>query len=133
MIKKVHVQNVHVRKPKAQKEKSLLRKFVEVAWEQHKRRKALDLLAKQEWSTDYLIYIISKAAHLQQRGIELVIERSNGDKLMLKSNDVKSPNIFDPTDNILDHLDEPDVVDSYIRRNGPACTRRNKTSHTISR
>ena len=115
---KPFVQKVRIRKPKEQKEKSLLRKFIEVAWEQHRRRKALDYLAKQEWSTDYLIYLLSKASHLQQRGIELKIERANGDVIMLKSGGPGSSTMLDPTDNILDHLDEPEVVDAYIRRNG---------------
>ena len=109
---------IHVRK-KNDKPKSLLRKFIEVAWEQSQRRKALNILAKQEWSVDFLTYLLVKASRIQQKELELVVTNKDGATLRIISSKVsEAVRSLDPTDDILNHLDEPDVVEAYIRRNG---------------
>lgn len=107
------------KKNKQKKDKSLLRKFIEVAWEQGQRRKALRILSQQEWSVEFLIYLLVRASQLQQRGLELIVQKADGTTLRLSSSnpgDVMDK--YGNDDNILDHLDEPEVVDAYIRRNG---------------
>ena len=103
-----------------EKEKSLLRKFIEVAWEQAQRRKALKILARQEWSVDFLTYLLIKASKIRQQSLELIVTDSDGKTITIRSNDPKlrTPTILDAADDIYNHLDEPDVVDEYIRRNG---------------
>ena len=48
-------------KIKREKEPSLLRKLIEIHYEQAKRRKALRLLEKQSWSIDFLSMLLVKA------------------------------------------------------------------------
>ena len=110
-----------VRKRRVQKEKSLLRKFIEVAWEQTQRKKALKILRKQQWSIDFLTYLLVKASKLSSGPIELLITSFDGTTLKLSSSSVSSssiPSQLDDSDDIFNHLDNPVMVDEYIMRHG---------------
>ena len=115
MLKKARL----VGKVRKQKEKSLLRKFIEVAWEQGQRRKAMQLLKKQEWSIDFLTSLLVRASRIRSQDLQLTITAPSGESLtILSQNPRPSSASLDFSDDIFNHLDEPDVVDEYIRRNG---------------
>lgn len=100
------------------KEKSVLRKVIEILWEQAQRRKALRILSTQQWSLDFLSYLLVKASRLQQHSIELVITSPDGTTMRLSSNGVSLSPTLDTSDDIFNHLDEPEVVEAYIKRHG---------------
>ena len=101
------------------KEKSLFRKFVEVAWEQLQRKKALRILSKQEWSIDFLTYLLVRSTRKSSLPLALIVKSPSGETLqVISSATAVMPRYLDDSDDILNHLDEPNVVEEYIRRNG---------------
>lgn len=107
------------KKIKREKEKSLFRKFVEVAWEQVQRKKAMKLLQKQNWSLDFLTALLVRASRIRSQDLQMTITAPSGETLTITSLSPRpSATALDYSDDIFDHLDEPDVVDDYIRRHG---------------
>lgn len=50
-------------------------KLIKLLIEQHKFRKAMNILAKQEWSVDFLIYLLRK---VKTKGIAIRIKEPSG-------------------------------------------------------
>jgi leucyl aminopeptidase (aminopeptidase T) len=100
------------------KEPSLLRKIVEIHWEQAKRRRALRQLAKSEWTWEYLEAVITHAADMLRKGIEVEVTSPQGHKLKISS--VKNRNSGLNTDNdIFNHLDDEAAVQRFIADHAP--------------
>ena len=96
------------------KEPGLLRQIVAIHYEQAKRRKALRTLAKTEWTWEFLESVVTHAADVQKKDIEIVIECKNGNKISISS--VKSRNTSLKEDyDIFNHLDDQAAVDRFIR------------------
>lgn len=105
----------------SKKEPSLLRKLIEIHYEQAQRRKALRLLEKQSWSLDFLSAMLIKAGKSLGDGISLQITDKNGVKMQLtydkavenmNSNNVLSMN----NDDIFNRLDDDAAVEDFIIR-----------------
>lgn len=98
------------------KEPGLLRQIIAIHYEQAKRRKALRELAKAEWTWEFLESIVTHAADMQKKDIEIVIERKNGDKIIISSVKNRNTNLKEDFD-IFNHLDDQAAVDRFIREN----------------
>lgn len=98
------------------KEPGLLRQIIAIHYEQAKRRKALRTLAKAEWTWEFLESVVTHAADIQKKDIEIVIERKNGDKIIISSVKNRNTNLKEDFD-IFNHLDDQAAVDRFIREN----------------
>lgn len=98
------------------KEPGLLRQILAIHYEQAKRRKALRTLAKTEWTWEFLESVVTHAADMQKKDIEIVIERKNGDRIIISSVKNRNTNLKEDFD-IFNHLDDQAAVDRFIREN----------------
>lgn len=98
------------------KEPGLLRQIIAIHYEQAKRRRALRTLAKAEWTWEFLESVVTHAADMQKKDIEIVIERKNGDKIIISSVKNRNTNLKEDFD-IFNHLDDQAAVDRFIREN----------------
>ena len=98
------------------KEPGLLRQIIAIHYEQAKRRKALRALAKAEWTWEFLESVVTHAADMQKKDIEIVIERKNGDRIIISSVQNRNTNLKEDFD-IFNHLDDQAAVDRFIREN----------------
>lgn len=98
------------------KEPGLLRQIIAIHYEQAKRRKALRTLAKTDWTWEFLESVITHAADMQKKDIEITIERNNGDKIKISSVKNRNTNLREDYD-IFNHLDDQAAVDRFIREN----------------
>lgn len=89
--------------------------FIHEAWvlavERAKTRKALRLLAKQEWSVDFLTAMLVRAANLAHRPLEMSIV-NHDTKIVLRTTDDLSTSF--KSDSIFDHLDDDLAVRQFI-------------------
>lgn len=100
------------------KEPSLLRKIVEIHWEQAKRRKALRQLAKSEWTWEFLEAVITHAATMLKKDIEVEVTSPQGHRLKISS--VKNRNTgLDADSDIFNHLDDEAAVQRFIADHAP--------------
>jgi hypothetical protein len=60
----------------------MLKKLIELMLEQRKMKKAMNLLAKQEWSVDFLVYLLRKS---QIRDISIRITQPNGTVMEIRN------------------------------------------------
>lgn len=106
-------------KVKREKEPSLLRKLIEIHYEQAKRRKALHLLEKQSWSVDFLSMLLVKAGKSLGHDIQLEITNKDNVKLRLTYNQAaradSNRQMSDDTD-IFNKLDDSTAVEDFIMR-----------------
>lgn len=96
------------------KEPGLLRQIIAIHYEQAKRRKALRTLAKTEWTWEFLEAVVTHAADARKRDIEIVIERQNGDRIIISSVKNRNTSLKEDYD-IFNHLDDQAAVDRFIR------------------
>lgn len=100
------------------KEPGILRKIVEIHYEQAKRRRAIRQLAKLEWSYEFLVAVIQKAARDLDKNIVVQIETPSGNKLSISSVKDANPN-YVVDDDIFNKLDDQAAVESFIREHSP--------------
>ena len=98
------------------KEPGLLRQIIAIHYEQAKRRKALRTLAKTEWTWEFLESVITHAADVSKRDIEIIIECKNGNKISISSVKGRNTSLKEDFD-IFNHLDDQAAVDRFIREN----------------
>lgn len=98
------------------KEPSLFRQIIAIHYEQAKRRKALRTLAKVEWTWEFLESVVTHAADMQKKDIEITIECKNGNKINISSVKSRNTNLKEDFD-IFNHLDDQAAVDRFIREN----------------
>lgn len=99
------------------KEPGLFRQIIAIHYEQAKRRKALRLLAKQEWSLEFLTEVLVHSAKVLGKDVTIELETKGGNKMTLSS--VKGRNDQLAADNdIFNHLDDEAAVQSFINRHG---------------
>ena len=103
-----------IKKRKKFKEPSVLRKMVEVLYEDVKRRRALRLLEKQSWSLDFLSMALVRAGRHLDEGLVMVITDRNGVRMELRYEDVKDRV---DEDNVFMHLDDDSFVERFIAAN----------------
>ena len=95
------------------KEPSLLRQIVAIHYEQAKRRKALRILSKQEWSVEFLEYLVLHAAKDLKQHIIISVTSPGGHKFEIKS--VDSETKLDNDYDIFNHIDDDVAVNKFIR------------------
>lgn len=100
------------------KEPSLLRKIIDIHYEQAKRRKALRHLAKTEWSIEFLTEIIRQAAKSYDKDVQLEIETPGGHKIRISSANKRfTNNSID--DDIFNKLDDDTAIERFIIEHQP--------------
>lgn len=98
------------------REPSLLRQIVAIHFEQCKRRKAMRILMKQEWSVDFLTLLLIKGAKLSNQVMQLVVTSPSGITLTMTTLDaVRNQSKYDDDQDIFNKLDDSAAIDAYIR------------------
>ena len=105
-----------MRKNRELKEPGLLRKIISIKYEQAKRRRALRILNRQEWSVEFMEYLVEHAAKVLNKDIEIEIESPKGHKLRIKSVANHAINLM-TDDDIFNKLDDDAAVAEFIREN----------------
>lgn len=100
------------------KEPSLLRRIIEIHHEQAMRRKALRILNKQQWSVEFLEYLIKNAAQQLNQDITVEIENPSGYKLRITSVNA-SYHGFNNDNDIFNKLDDQAAVERFIADHAP--------------
>lgn len=93
---------------------SLLRDIIEIHKEEATAKKALRLLSKQQWSLEFLEYLVAKCAKSEHRNVQMIIKDTSGRQIILKSQDYEQ--VADADEDILMHLDNTAMVNDFIRR-----------------
>jgi hypothetical protein len=103
-----------MKKRDKQKEPSLLRKVIEVYYQDALQKKAERALQKLEWSADFLTSIVTKTAKSlgQEVSIELVNKR--GERMIISSQYLAPPSASQAEDSIFNHLDDDAAVERFI-------------------
>lgn len=96
------------------KEPSFLKQIVAIHYEQAKRRKALRLLAKQEWTLEFLTEVLVHSAKVLNRDVIIELETKQGHKMKLSSVAGRSDKLKVDND-IFNHLDDEAAVQRFIR------------------
>lgn len=94
------------------REPSLLRKVIEIHYEQAQRRKALRLLNRQQWSVEFLEHLVQHAAKALNTEIEIEVESPQGHKLRIKS--AMADSRLDTNNDIFNRLDDAAAVRAFI-------------------
>lgn len=103
-------------KHKQIKEASLFRQIIAIWYEQAKRRRALRILNKQEWSVEFMEYLCEKSAKTLHSDITFIITSPAGHKLEVKSTSNHATGLM-TDDDIFNKLDDEVAVQSFIREN----------------
>ncbi len=74
-------------------------------------RKALRLLAKQEWSVEFLTSLLIKASKATRQDLEMTIQDKTGRRFTI-STATQKQTVTD--DNILDHLDDEVAIQNFM-------------------
>ena len=102
-----------------EKEPSLLRKLIDIHYEQARRRRAIRILERQAWSFDFLSLLLVKAGKQLGNGVALEITDKNGVRMTLTYNRAlqsDANSALDPDGDIFNRLDDGAAVDDFIRR-----------------
>ena len=105
-----------MKKQEVYKEPSLLYKIITIHYEQARRRKALRLLQKQNWSVDFLSTLLLKSARMYGSPLELTITSPNGTSMRITAKDLNEDDgKVDDTD-IFNHLDDEASINDFVSR-----------------
>lgn len=105
-----------MKKHSTPREPSLFRQMVTIHFEQCRRRKAMRILMKQEWSIDFLTLLLVKGAKLSNQGMQLVITSPGGIRLTMTTTEaVKNGSLYDDDNDIFNKLDDSAAVNAFIR------------------
>ena len=99
---------------KKDKTSSLLRQIIAIWYEQAKRRKALRILNRQEWSVEFMEYLCEHAAKSMNKDIIITVTSPAGHKLEIKSVVEHATNLM-ADDDIFNKLDDDAAVAEFIR------------------
>lgn len=95
-------------------EPSLFRKLITIHYEKAQMKKALRILEKQDWSFDFLVDVVRKAAKLSKQDVTVTIVSKGGNELHITGK-VIDDLVVAPDDDIFNHLDDTAVVNNFIR------------------
>lgn len=109
---------VKVGKPKRVKKQSLLRKVIDVYWNQVQVARAKRILVKQTWSMEFLATVLATAAKMSNNyDMQVTITNKDGMSFTLTASDCRRSVTEDNTASILDQLDNDAAVAKFIRQN----------------
>lgn len=107
-----------MKRAKVKKEPGLLKKIIEIHYEQRRRRKAITTLQKQEWSFDFLALLLVKASKLANKNLSLVIKDKAGVSYTLSyDNANRADTVQSLDDSIFNHLDDDIAIQEFINNN----------------
>jgi methyl coenzyme M reductase alpha subunit len=86
---------------------------LDVIAEDVRRRKALRIMNKQEWSVEFLEKLLIRASKSYSKGIELELVSPLGQRLIIRSTDAAVKKLAEE-DDILLHLDNEVKVQQFI-------------------
>jgi hypothetical protein len=92
--------------------KKFIRDLWEVLVERTKIHKAMRLLAKQEWSVEFLTALLVRASNVTHQPLEMVLQSPGGAKLVVRTVEIKGTRL--PDDNIFDHLDDDAKIRAFM-------------------
>lgn len=98
------------------KRDTLFGKLIDIYAEQARAKKAVRVLAKQEWSVEFLEYLVLKCAKQTRKDVQMVVK--NGSKVLTISSVSAPENPHVEDEDILMHLDDTAAVNDFIRRHG---------------
>ena len=101
-------------KAKKVKQPSLLRKVIEVYYENAQMSKATRNLKKLTWSYDFLKHIVEDTAKSVQQTVTIELIKADGTRILISSTSKKT-SVIAEEDSIFNHLDNVELVDKYIR------------------
>lgn len=105
-----------MKKHSVTKEPSLFRQMVTIHFEQCRRRKAMRLLMKQEWSVDFLATLLIKGAKLSNQGLQLEITSPSGIKINMTTTDaINRQTALNDDSDIFNKLDDQAAIEAFIR------------------
>jgi hypothetical protein len=93
--------------------RKFLKEFWDVLVERHKIHKAMRLLAKQEWSIEFLTALVVRAARVARQSLELELVSAGGQRIIIRSTDTPPARL--PDDNIFNHLDDDAKIRAFMR------------------
>ena len=106
------------KKPKLPKEPPLLRKIIEIHFEQVKRQRVIRQLQKQSWSFDFLALLLVKASKISGQNLSLTITDKNGVSYTITYDKAKeADSVRQLGDTIFNHLDDDAAVADFIAKN----------------
>lgn len=107
-----------MKKVKVKKEPGLLRKIIEIHYEQKRRHEAIEMLQKQEWSFDFLALLLVKASKLANKNLSLVIKDKAGVSYTLSYDSAaRADAVQSLDDSIFNHLDDDTAIQEFINSN----------------
>lgn len=102
------------------KEPSLLRKIIDIHFEQARRRKVIRRLEQQSWDLDFLSLLLIKVGKQLDKGVSLIITNKDGITFELTYDKTKralSDNL-DTDNDIFMKLDDAVAVQDFIAKHG---------------
>lgn len=90
----------------------MIKKIIDIYYERAKTRKALRLLNKQLWSVEFLTTLLSKAAKINGKHLEMEIVSKDGVRLIVRTTDALVEKADD--DNIFNHLDDDVRINQFM-------------------
>lgn len=89
----------------------MIKKIIDIYYERAQTRKALRLLNKQTWSVEFLTALLSKAAKINGKHLEMEIVSKDGVRLLVRTTDALVEN---NDDNIFNHLDDDIKINQFM-------------------
>lgn len=109
---------VKVGKPKRVKKQSLLRKVIDIYWNQAQAARARRILVKQTWSIEFLATVLATAARMNGNyDMQVTIVNKDGMSITLTASDCTRHVTASTGTSILDQLDNDAAVEQFIRQN----------------
>ena len=103
-----------MKKSRKDKTPGLLWQIIAIKYEQARRRKALRILNRQEWSVEFIEYLCEHAAKVLNKDIVIAVTSPAGHKLEIKSIAEHAANLM-ADDDIFNKLDDDVAVAEFIR------------------
>lgn len=101
-----------------EKKVSLLRKIVDVYWNQVQVARAKRILVKQTWSMEFISQVLATAAKLNGNyDMQVTITNKDGMAITLTASACRHTLSADSSGSILDQLDNDAAVAQFIRQN----------------
>lgn len=101
-----------------EKRVSLLRKIVDVYWNQVQVARAKRILIKQTWSIEFISQVLATAARINGNyDMQVTVTNKDGISITLTASACKRALADDNSGSILDQLDNDAAVAQFIRQN----------------
>jgi hypothetical protein len=114
MFKRWREKRAEKRRLKSMMPPSFIKQAFTLAYERAQTRKALRLLAKQDWSVDFLTAMLIRASNQAGRPLEMSITGPSGSTIRMNTIDTTPSNQAYRDDSIFNHLDNELKIRQFI-------------------